>query len=157
MPLYEKSRKLGQLIFYKAPLTLTRRRGVQHHHLVIFWQYMWTLFLVFWITPWMLTLVWHSAVIVGCTSYATRNYLEDFCMGPYLSQESKTPWYLDLWDTQGNLTDSGDAPLPAHIESIMIGSTKICDTEIALRREILKIQTLHPNNSTNKIPTRLRE
>ncbi len=115
-------------IFYKKPLLIGRKKGLQYHYLTKHYWYAKIVAIICWGIPWIFLSVWYIIIVQGCTSITIRGLLEEICVGPYLSPENEVPWYLDLWDPQGVPVNHSKIHTPSYLESIMTGHMKLRDT-----------------------------
>ena len=144
-------------IFYKKPLLLGRKKGLQYHHLTRLYYYAKIVAIVNWGVPLILFLVWYFIIIQGCTSIMVRGYIEEICTEPYLSPKNEVPWYLDLWHPQGIPIDHSMIHIPLHIENIMTGHMKLRNTAMALNHQASKTELMAPGFVTQKMLSDLSE
>lgn len=144
-------------IFYKKPLLLGRKKGLQYHHLTKFYWYTRIVATICWVIPWIFLLLWYIIIVQGCTSNTARGFLEDICIGPYLSPKNEVPWYLDLWNPQGLPFNHSKTQSPLYIESIMTGHMKIRDTSRALSHQVSKTEKMAPGFVTAEMLSNLSE
>lgn len=137
--------------FYKKPLIIGRKRGLQYHHLSKLYWYCQIFFIINWVIPLMFLLVWYIAIVQGCSSTTVRGLLEDICLGPYLGPSNEIPWYLDLWDPQGNPVNDSKIRTPPYIERIMTGHVKLLDTARALSHQVSKTEQMAPGFVTQEM------
>lgn len=151
MSTWKQIKKLCFWIFYQKPLTLNRRNGLTYDHLNMLYRYAYIFILTGWVIPWITILIWYAIVVQGCTSNHTRHLLGDVCIGPYLSLENDTPWYLDLWNKQDALSDHTDVRPSPYIENIMISDVKVAAIEEALRQQARKLGRMHSAIDTTEL------
>ncbi len=149
--------KLCYWIFYKKPLLIGRRQGLQYHHLTKLYWYTKIVAIIFWVIPWIFLSIWYIFIVQGCTSVTARGLLEEICTGPYLSPENGIPWYLDLWDPQGVPVNHSKVHTPSYLESIMTGHMRLRDTTMALSHQISKTEQMAPGFVTYEMLNNLSE
>ena len=137
--------------FYKKPLMIGRKRGLQYHHLARLYWYSRIIFIINWIIPLIFFSIWYIIIIQGCSSTTIRGLLEDICVGPYLGPSNEIPWYLNLWDSQENFVNDSKIRVPPYIERIMTGHIKLLDTAKALNHQISKTEQMAPGFVTQEM------
>ena len=125
--------------FFKAPMKIGRRRGLQIYHLILLYSYSSIVAFFLWVVPWSGLLIWYLAIIQGCQWNPTRGLLQEICHQSLPSHE--VPWYLDLWNAQGNSANNTDAGLPLYIERLMIGHDRLKHASRALGHQISKTES----------------
>ena len=138
-------------VFYKKPLLLGRKKGLQYHHLTKLYWYTKIVAVINWGIPLTFFSVWYIIIVQGCRSTTARGLLEEICIGPYLSPENEVPWHLDLWDPQGIPVNHSKIHTPLYIERIMTGHLKLRDTASALSHQVLKTEQMAPGFVTQEM------
>ena len=114
---------------------------LEHRHLDTVYAYLLLFLRVCFVFPWICLAVWYVAVVHGCAFYATRAYLEGFCLTPYSSLTAGKPWYLDLWDASDAHSSN---TLSQYTETIMISHLAIDDARIALQQQAYRLKDMAP-------------
>lgn len=139
---WKKIEDWAYAVFYRKPIRMHRHRGLEHRHLDTVYAYLLPLLLLCFVFPWICLALWYFAVVQGCAFDTTRAYLEDFCLKPYSSLGTETPWYLDLWNASN--TPSSNT-LSQYTETILISHLVIDDTRIALQHQACRLNDMAPD------------
>ena len=136
-------------IFWLKPLKTFNRQGLEPYYLAQSYPWLYIVFLVGWVVPWVGILGWRTVIINSCSSQSTKDGLGSFCFGPYRSAESQTHFYLNLWEIE-EASNRSAIDLPSKVENIVISHLKMCGIAIALSSQVAKIKALRPESVRRK-------
>ena len=146
---WEPVKRWYRMIFFQKPIKASKRRGyeLEIHHLQIFYRHILILFLIFYGGFLFLSFLWYGA-ISGCAYPVIRNQLGHFCLVSFDGTQLEVPWYLDLWGSSSDSYNHSNQLITSPIESIMTSPLQVRDIELALRRQLSKLE----ESDTNKVP-----
>lgn len=145
-------RKLGAFLtwvfFYTVTVKENRKFGWRHYKYITSGCLI--LFGVGWLFPAVCLNVWYLVTKYGCSSVEWRGRLGCICDSPSLDSPGQPmPWYVDLWDTQGDVTV--DVRLSPQDKSLVIGYLPVCDVEQYLHVQLVKLNELPDDMKIEKL------
>ena len=97
----------------------------------------------------LLSLIWYGCV-VGCSYPSTRYHLWQFCLVPFGGIYTDVPWYLSSWDSQNGHQNYSSQSLDPRLESLVTSPLQVRDLELALRRQLSKLQDIDTNKEADR-------
>ena len=128
-------------ILYEQVKKLPTTHRLQNHQIEKFYVYMRFFLRHFYLTPWVILLIWYLTVCLGCTNSITRPHLRGICLRPYIDPNAGLPWWLDFWNTSAE-NDNFPDKLSLSNEALMIGYMDIHDAVAVLRVQVSEFDNL---------------
>lgn len=138
----EKFRGIFRTIFYLAPLSMFKTRGLEHQHLETAYLYIHLFFGSLIFIPWICLAIWGFMTSVGCQSNIMRPYIENICIRPYLGPYMEKPIYMAFWEAYHADDGSLSKSIPHADKTFMLGSLVMDDAVSLLRHEVLELDVM---------------
>ena len=130
-------------IFFTAPITFGRRRGVEIDAVLLTYGYLIFVLLVGigYLLPLICYFAWGFASRL-CLYTPMRGYVQDICIGPHLTQTPiEDPWFIGFWQNEDDLPEERPE---SWIDHIMTAPALLQDANLFLDKAIRKTKQLPP-------------
>lgn len=146
-------RVLNRYVFFKAPVKVGRRFGLDLDIIQLGCFYVRLSFLVkpLWTLPCCCLVIYMIVIGFSCSFHHFRSLplLNDICTDSILSRQIELPRHFDLWAPQADHNNYSNVGPPVYIERIMIGHLVLRDSALALRHQISKTKSNAPSQMTD--------